>query len=376
MSKYTSFPEPNAEDQNPFQDPSVTQHSSTTGYATLDLYNPFDNKTVQPPPPYEATVPNAPPPAQTPPNRTTPTEPRNYGSYTNQNEDSSASGSYVPPILQSTASPPGDTVWVCPPTLHIEAKKKNQMLALCLPCVQRNGEESPANNMWSWFGTWDLEPRQNNWPPLPSFCPVGPCFYQDISVDINQNFQRTVTIMYYYWMFTACTLLFNLISSLANFCVDVSGGVGLGLAILWFILFTPCSFVCWYRPVYKAFRSDSSFNFFAFFFVFFAQVVFYVIMTIGIPGWGFSGWIVSLATLKSSVPVGVIMLLNAILFTGQAAMGVVMLKKVHSLYRQTGASFEKAQAEFATGVMSNQAVRQAAATATTSAAQSAFTGAR
>lgn len=29
-----------------FQDPSVTQHSSNTGYATLDLYNPFDNNTT------------------------------------------------------------------------------------------------------------------------------------------------------------------------------------------------------------------------------------------------------------------------------------------------------------------------------------------
>lgn len=27
------------------QDPAVTQHSSNTGYATLDLYNPFDNTT-------------------------------------------------------------------------------------------------------------------------------------------------------------------------------------------------------------------------------------------------------------------------------------------------------------------------------------------
>lgn len=26
-----------------FQDPAVTQHSSSTGYATLDLYNPFEN---------------------------------------------------------------------------------------------------------------------------------------------------------------------------------------------------------------------------------------------------------------------------------------------------------------------------------------------
>lgn len=28
------------------QDPAVTQHSSTGGYATLDLYNPFENSTA------------------------------------------------------------------------------------------------------------------------------------------------------------------------------------------------------------------------------------------------------------------------------------------------------------------------------------------
>lgn len=28
------------------QDPAVTQHSSTTGYATLDLYNPFESTTA------------------------------------------------------------------------------------------------------------------------------------------------------------------------------------------------------------------------------------------------------------------------------------------------------------------------------------------
>lgn len=52
--------------------------------------------------------------------------------------------------------------------------------------------------------------------------------------------------------------------------------------------------------------------------------------------------------------------------------------QVHGLYRTTGASFEKAQQEFATGVMANKTVQTAAANAASSAAnnaaQNAFKG--
>lgn len=340
MSKYTSFPEPT--DDNPFQDPSVTQHRSNTEYPTLDLYNPFDNKGTEPPPPYEATP--APVPALTPPSRVTPTEPRTYGSYGTQQAAVNATSADL-----------------------LRQQEELERKARELDRRERELESQSRSGGSS---------RQNNWPPLPSFCPVGPCFYQDINVEISQSFQRIVTIMYYFWMFSACSMLFNFIACLALFCADTSNGKDLGLAILWILLFTPCSFMCWYRPVYKAFRSDSSFNFFHFFFVFFVQVVVYVIMTIGIPGSGFSGWIASLAALKSDKVAGVIMIMSAMVLTAQASLGVVLLKKVHSLYRQTGASFQKAQAEFATGVLSNDAVRQAAVNATASAAQGAFTGAR
>lgn len=49
------------------------------------------------------------------------------------------------------------------------------------------------------------------------------------------------------------TLVVNLVGCLA-WLIGGGGAVNLGLAILWLILFTPCSYVCWFRPIYKAFK--------------------------------------------------------------------------------------------------------------------------
>ncbi|XP_054612411.1 secretory carrier-associated membrane protein 1-like isoform X4 [Dunckerocampus dactyliophorus] len=214
--------------------------------------------------------------------------------------------------------------------------------------------------------------RKKNWPPLPDKFPVGPCFYQDITVDIPVEYQKTVKIMYYLWMFHTGTLLANLVGCLAWFCVDSSRGMDFGMAILWFLLFTPCSFVCWYRPVYGAFRSDSSFSFFIFFFVYVCQVGVYVVQTVGFTGWGACGWISALVVLNTNVAIGALMILIAALFTSLVVMSLIMFKKVHAMYRTTGASFQKAQQEFATEVMSNKTVQTAAASATSRAAQGAF----
>ncbi|XP_010215295.1 PREDICTED: secretory carrier-associated membrane protein 1-like, partial [Tinamus guttatus] len=137
--------------------------------------------------------------------------------------------------------------------------------------------------------------RKNNWPPLPENFPVGPCFYQDFSVDIPVEFQKTVKIMYYLWMFHTVTLFLNIFGCLAWFYVDPTRGVDFGLSILWFLLFTPCSFVCWYRPLYGAFRN--------------------------------CGWISSLTGLNKSIPVGIMMIIIAALFTASAVISLVMFKK-------------------------------------------------
>ncbi|XP_075580551.1 secretory carrier-associated membrane protein 3-like [Pelecanus crispus] len=332
---------------NPFQDPAALQPRPGPERAALDAYNPFESSA--PPPPYQAPsaapspLPSAgmapPQAAAQPPRKTSPTEPRNYGSYGTQASAAAATAELL--------------------------KRQEELNRKAEELDRRERELQNA-------ALGGAATRLNNWPPLPSFCPVKPCFYQDIPVEIPADFQKTVSTMYYLWMASTIALFLNFLSSLAWFCVDPSSGSGFGLSILWALLYTPCSFVCWYRPMYKAFRSDSSFNFFVFFFVFFAQNVVYVLQAIGIPNWGFSGWILSLIALRTNTAVAVMMILVSLFFTAVAVLGIIMLKKIHSLYRRTGASFQKAQEEFAAGVFSNQAVRTAAANAAAGAATNAF----
>ena len=54
-------------------------------------------------------------------------------------------------------------------------------------------------------------------------------------------------------------LLVNIIGSLAMM-IQFSEFSMFGLALLYFILFTPASYVCWFRPIYKAFRWVSVFS--------------------------------------------------------------------------------------------------------------------
>ncbi|XP_022367924.1 secretory carrier-associated membrane protein 2 isoform X1 [Lutra lutra] len=217
----------------------------------------------------------------------------------------------------------------------------------------------------------NLHVRENNWPPLPFWCPVKPCFYQDFSVEIPADYQRICKMLYYLWMLHSVTLFLNLLACLAWFLVDSSKGVDFGLSILWFIIFTPCAFLCWYRPIYKAFRSDNSFSFFVFFFIFFCQIGIYIIQLVGIPGLGDSGWIAALSTLKQDhLAVSIIMMVVAGFFTLCAVLSLFLLKRVHSLYRRTGASFQQAQEEFSQGIFSNRTFRSAAS----SAARGAFQG--
>lgn len=75
-----------------------------------------------------------------------------------------------------------------------------------------------------------------------------------IFVEWTHKLIVNISILFFDSTVHTVTLFLNIFGCLAWFCVDATRGVDFGLSILWFLLFTPCSFVCWYRPLYGAFR--------------------------------------------------------------------------------------------------------------------------
>lgn len=342
MSGFDANPFADPFASSPFSDPAVTRVTNQANVAQpgLDDYNPFADQ------------------QQSQQNKTT------SGALPQYNTAQMKPESTQPAVMQPIAEPPpAYSPTAAQPLISAELQRKEEEL-------RRKEAELQAKEEALRAGTYDA--RANNWPPLPkSFC-VGPCFYQDISVDIPLEFQKLVKTMYYLWIYYACVMGLNMLAALALLISGAGSPELFGFSLLAFLLFTPLSFVCWFRPLYKAFRSDSSFNFMVFFFIFFFQFILSLIYAIGIPNFGSCGFIVSMQAMSTNKVTGTLALLLAILHSVFAGGSFFMLLKVHRIYRGTEHSFAKAQEEFTSGVLRNPHVQTAAAGAVAGATRQAM----
>ncbi|XP_059081249.1 secretory carrier-associated membrane protein 1-like isoform X2 [Tigriopus californicus] len=336
-------------DDNPFAAPPLV----TPGSAAAD---PFQDPSVQ-----KATTGGGPGGPVEPP---APSDLSDYNPFEGQKTVGQSAGSG--PAVMNAQSPQPQ---VPPPITTADFQRRQEELEERARDLERREQElrnAPYNA------------RTNNWPPVPSFCPFQPCFYQDINVDIPVEFQKIVNYLYYLWVAHVSLLFSNMIVGLLYLFVGGDwGGTFVGSTI-YFLIFSPLSFICWFRPAYKAFRDDSSFNFMVFFFVFFFQFIMSVLSSLGIGDTGSCGLITGIRQITNSestggqVFVGVLMLITAVGFAVAAVAQFFMLTKVHRLYKASDCTVAKAQAEFASGVMKNEGVQRAAAEAARQSAANAF----
>uniref|UniRef100_A0A1B6DXV7 Secretory carrier-associated membrane protein n=1 Tax=Clastoptera arizonana TaxID=38151 RepID=A0A1B6DXV7_9HEMI len=337
------FGEPTVD--NPFADPSVTQvtKQSSNVQRGLEDYNPFADQTSE-------RVPTA-------------------------------RGAANPPQYQSSQPAVMQAVQELPPPTYAKSGQQTQQPQLSVAEFQRKQEElekkaAELARREEELRNAPYNVRRNNWPPLPENNCFGlqPCFYQDINVEIPSEFQAIVRNLYYLWMFHAALMLSNLVGALLLLVFKAEFQT-FAVGLIYMLIFTPFSFLCWYRPAYKAFRNDSSFNFMVFFFIFFFQFVITIFQSLGLPGSGTCGLIKALDTFDGTtkgIAIGILLLVVAAGFCAAAFMDLILLSKVHRIYRSTGASFAKAQQEFTSGILSNEHVRSAAGSAVSAAVSAQF----
>ncbi|EDO31962.1 predicted protein, partial [Nematostella vectensis] len=322
--------------ENPFADPSVTDMTSGASRGLGD-FNPFAEQdtssglTTKPSP----TTTAAPPP-QLPPQPQAKTQPSQ------------------PAVLQTHQDPPPYVI----ENEQENLRKRQEDLERKAAELQRK-EQELQRMQYSGY-------RENNFPPLPKWFKCKPCFYHDIQVDIPIEYQKLCRFLFIRWQAYSFVMFYNFIVALALLSTSATGnhneGKTFGLSILYLVWNVPASFLCWYRPAYKALKNDSSFSYIIFFLIFFLHISINIYYTLGMPGGGSCGFITATDTWHgTNKAVSIMMFICAAMLLAGVGIDCILIVKVHRIYRQAGASLEKAQGEFAKGVATNPHVQTAAA---------------
>ena len=187
-------------------------------------------------------------------------------------------------------------------------------------------------------------PEAKNWPPLPNWTHLTPCFYQSIPDDIPKLYQDVVKKTYYSWLLYVLLLTCNVFVGLTYLFVRLGNknktndGKAMGLAILYCIIFIPTSYTCWFRVIYRACKNDSTLCFMTFFIASFFQCLSCIIFSFGIDSSGFFGLINGIAQFTCDVCtgknffVGTCMIALGIAFACCGGLQCYVTVKINKLY--------------------------------------------
>lgn len=171
---------------------------------------------------------------------------------------------------------------------------------------------------------------------------------------------RVVTaVLICYWI----ALIFNFISVLATHIVASDAefvGYTFVAGLIQAILFVPLSFFCWWKPLYHAYKNNSSCLYLLFFGNMGLQTVMFLVYALGIPYVAGAGFIVGGLNIKYNTAVGAMCIASGFLWLILGIVSSFLIYSVHRYYRSSGRTTSEASSEFQAYIGSNGQVRQVA----------------
>uniref|UniRef100_M8CMD4 Secretory carrier-associated membrane protein n=1 Tax=Aegilops tauschii TaxID=37682 RepID=M8CMD4_AEGTA len=199
--------------------------------------------------------------------------------------------------------------------------------------------------------------EDKNWPPF------FPIIHHDIANEIPANAQRLQYLAFASWLGNYAhtheipVLRGSIASCFASFGISLlSQSVGsegettksldflmladsklFFLATIYGMLGVPLSYLMWYRPLYRAMRTDSAFSFGWFFLCYMLHIGFCIIAAIAPPivfrGKSLTGILAAIDTFSDHALVGILYFVGFALFSLETVVSIWVLQRVYMYFR-------------------------------------------
>jgi hypothetical protein len=177
-----------------------------------------------------------------------------------------------------------------------------------------------------------------NWPPLV------PILHHDIANDIPAHLRRLMYWAYASWLGIMLCLFWNFVCVTAAWIAGVGGVQIFLLGIIYALAGFPLSYFLWYRPLYRAMRSESVLKFGWFVIFYLVHIAFCVLAAIAPPiffkGKSLAGFIPAVDLLGKKLIIGIFYIVGAALYCLEFLLSVWVLKNVGQYFRGEGRAAE------------------------------------
>lgn len=180
--------------------------------------------------------------------------------------------------------------------------------------------------------------EDRNWPPF------FPLIHHDIAREIPVYLQRIQYFALASWLGIIGCLIWNLIAVSAAW-VKASGGVKIWLlAVIYALAGIPGSYVLWYKPLYRAMRTESALKFGWFFLFYLLHLLFTTFAAVAPPvvfkGKSLAGILAAVDIFSDSTIVGILYVIGFACFCIELLLSLWVLQQVYMYFRGSGKAAE------------------------------------
>lgn len=189
--------------------------------------------------------------------------------------------------------------------------------------------------------------EEKNWPPF------FPIIHHDIATEIPVHLQKLQRAAFTTLLGIVLCLLWNVIAVTAAW-IKGEGVKIWFLAIIYFIAGVPGAYVLWYRPLYRAFRTESALKFGWFFMLYLLHIGFCILAAVAPPivfkGKSLTGILSAIDVVGDYTLVGIFYFIGFGFFCLETLISIWVIQQVYMHFRGGGKTAEMKR-EAALGAM-------------------------